>query len=73
MNTPTGNTIATAELTFTHMLCGTRPIAQANSSIHSGVWDRKSFKGSELKNKVLAVSAWDASARKSPNAQWLSA
>ena len=55
MNTPTGNTIATAELTFTHMLCGTRPIAQANSSIHSGVWDRKSFKGSELKNKVLAV------------------
>ena len=55
MNTPTGNTIATAELTFTHMLCGTRPIAQANASIHSGVWDRKSFKGSELKNKVLAV------------------
>ena len=55
MNTPTGNTIATAELTFTHMLCGTRPIAQANASIHSGVWDRKSFKGTELKNKVLAV------------------
>lgn len=55
MNTPTGNTIATAELTFTHMLCGTRPIAQANSSIHSGVWDRKSFKGAELKNKTLAV------------------
>ena len=55
MNTPTGNTIATAELTFTHMLCGTRPIAQANASIHSGVWDRKTFKGAELKNKVLAV------------------
>ncbi len=55
MNTPTGNTVATAELTFTHMLCGTRPIAQANASIHNGVWDRKSFKGSELKNKVLAV------------------
>lgn len=55
MNTPTGNTVATAELTFTHMLCGTRPIAQANSTVHGGVWDRKSFKGSELKNKVLAV------------------
>ncbi len=55
MNTPTGNTIATAELTFTHMLCGTRPIAQANASIHNGVWDRKSFKGAELKNKILAV------------------
>ncbi len=55
MNTPTGNTIATAELTFTHMLCGTRPISQANASIHSGKWDRKSFKGAELKNKILAV------------------
>ncbi len=55
MNTPTGNTIATAELTFTHMLCGTRPIAQANESIHSGKWDRKSFKGAELKNKTLSV------------------
>lgn len=55
MNTPTGNTIATAELTFTHMLCGTRPISQANASIHNGVWDRKSFKGTELKNKTLAV------------------
>lgn len=55
MNTPTGNTIATAELTFTHMLCGTRPIAQANASIRSGKWDRKTFKGTELKNKTLAV------------------
>ncbi len=55
MNTPTGNTIATAELTFTHIMVGTRPITQANASIHSGVWDRKSFKGTELKNKVLAV------------------
>ena len=26
MNTPGGNTIATAELTFTHMLCGARPV-----------------------------------------------
>ncbi|PWM28342.1 MAG: phosphoglycerate dehydrogenase [Verrucomicrobia bacterium] len=55
MNTPTGNTVATAELTFTHMLCGARPIAQANASIHGGVWDRKSFKGTELKNKTLAI------------------
>ncbi|MGK0239469.1 MAG: D-3-phosphoglycerate dehydrogenase, partial [Candidatus Pelagisphaera sp.] len=29
MNTPGGNTIATAELTFTHMLCGARPVPQA--------------------------------------------
>ena len=46
MNTPTGNTVATAELTFTHMLCGTRPIAQANNSIHAEEWNRKAFKGS---------------------------
>ena len=29
MNTPSGNTVATAELTFTHMLCGARPVPQA--------------------------------------------
>ena len=55
MNTPTGNTIATAELTFTHIMVGTRPITQANASIHNGVWDRKSFKGTELKGKTLAI------------------
>lgn len=55
MNTPTGNTIATAELTFTHMMCGTRPIVQANNSIREGKWDRKSFKGGELFNKTLFI------------------
>ena len=29
MNTPSGNTVATAELTFTHILCGARPVPQA--------------------------------------------
>ena len=33
MNTPTGNTLATAELTFTHMLAGTRPIVQAAAQV----------------------------------------
>lgn len=55
MNTPAGNTIATAELTFTHMLCGARPVAQANASMQSGKWDRKAFKGTELRGKTLAV------------------
>ena len=41
MNTPTGNTLATAELTFTHMLCGTRPIVQACAGMRAGRWDRK--------------------------------
>jgi D-3-phosphoglycerate dehydrogenase len=33
MNTPAGNTVATAELTFTHILCGARPVPQAASSM----------------------------------------
>lgn len=36
MNTPSGNTIATAELAFTHLLCSARPIPQANDSMKSG-------------------------------------
>ena len=55
MNTPGGNTIATAELTFTHMLCGARPVPQAAASMAAGRWDRKALGGSELMNKTLGV------------------
>ena len=55
MNTPTGNTIATAELTFTHMLAGTRPIVQACARMREGGWDRKKFTGSELNGKTLGI------------------
>lgn len=55
MNTPGGNTIATAELTFTHMLCGARPIAQANATMKAGGWDRKKYTGNELNGKTLGV------------------
>ena len=55
MNTPTGNTTATAELTFTHMLAGTRPIVQACARMREGAWDRKKFTGSELNEKTLGV------------------
>lgn len=55
MNTPAGNTIATAELTFTHILCGARPVAQAAASMKTGQWDRKSFSGIELFKKTLGV------------------
>jgi D-3-phosphoglycerate dehydrogenase len=55
MNTPTGNTLATAELTFTHMLCGTRPIVQACAGMRAGRWDRKKFTGSELSEKTLGI------------------
>jgi len=55
MNTPSGNTIATAELTFTHLLCGARPVPQAAASMRAGQWDRKSFSGIELFRKTLGV------------------
>ncbi len=55
MNTPGGNTLATAELTFTHLLCGSRPIAQANAALKAGRWDRGTFKGKELNGKVLGI------------------
>lgn len=55
MNTPGGNTIATAELTFTHMMCGTRAIVRGASGMREGKWERKELKGSELRGKTLAV------------------
>jgi D-3-phosphoglycerate dehydrogenase len=55
MNTPSGNTIATAELTFTHILCGARPVPQAAASMRDGKWDRKSFSGIELFRKTLGI------------------
>jgi D-3-phosphoglycerate dehydrogenase len=55
MNTPSGNTVATAELTFTHLLCGARPVPQAAGSMRDGKWDRKSFSGMELFRKTLGI------------------
>ena len=55
MNTPGGNTIATAELTFTHMICGTRPITQAAASMKAGKWGRKEYPGKELYRKTLTI------------------
>lgn len=55
MNTPGGNTIATAELAFTHLLCSARPIPQAHASMCGGKWDKKSFQGAELFKKVIGI------------------
>lgn len=55
MNTPGGNTIATAELTFTMMMALTRKIPQAHASMVAGKWDRKSFEGTELYGKTLGI------------------
>ncbi len=55
MNTPEGNTVATAELTMTHLLCSARPITQAYMRLNVGGWERKSFSGSELFRKTLGI------------------
>ncbi len=55
MNTPSGNTIATAELTFTHLLCTARPVPNAHMTMREGKWDRKLFSGIELYRKTLGI------------------
>lgn len=55
MNTPGGNTISTAEHTFSMMLALSRKIPQAHASVKAGHWERKSFEGVELYNKTLGI------------------
>ncbi|HSI84075.1 MAG: phosphoglycerate dehydrogenase [Candidatus Methylacidiphilales bacterium] len=55
MNTPGGNTISTAEHTFSLLLSLARYIPQAHASVIAGKWDRKSFQGVELCNKTLGI------------------
>src|SRR6266567_9166191 len=55
MNTPGGNTISTAELSFAMILNLARKVPQAHSSMASGKWDRKQFQGTELLGKTLGV------------------
>jgi D-3-phosphoglycerate dehydrogenase / 2-oxoglutarate reductase len=55
MNTPAGNTISTAELSFTMLLNLARKVPQAYASMTAGRWDRKQFQGRELAGKVLGV------------------
>ena len=55
INAPDGNTITTCEHTFAMMMALARHIPQAYRKTVEGVWDRKSFLGVELRNKVLGV------------------
>lgn len=55
MNTPEGNTIATAEHAFGLMLALARHIPEAEISMRGGKWDRKSFMGTELRGKTLGI------------------
>jgi D-3-phosphoglycerate dehydrogenase len=55
MNTPGGNTISTAEHTMSLILALARNIPQAHASLQKGMWDRKSFVGTELAGKTIGI------------------
>lgn len=55
MNTPSGNTISTAELTFSMLMALARKIPQAHMSMKAGEWNRKAFQGVELYGKTLGI------------------
>src|SRR5439155_8856580 len=55
MNTPSGNTISTAELTFSMLMALARKIPQAHTSMKASQWNRKEFQGVELYGKTLGI------------------
>lgn len=55
MNTPTANSIATAEQTMALMLAASRNTAQAHASLLAGEWKRAQFTGVELFQKTLGI------------------
>ena len=55
MNTPGGNTNATAEHTIALLFSSLRFINEANLSTHNGLWEKKKFKGSEAKGKKIGI------------------
>lgn len=55
MNTPEGNTTATAEHTLALMLALARHIPAAHASLGAGHWERKAFMGVELRGKTLGI------------------
>jgi D-3-phosphoglycerate dehydrogenase len=55
MNTPGGNSQATAEHTISLIMSAHRHIAQAVQSMKDGKWEKKKFQGRELQGRTLGV------------------
>lgn len=55
MNTPAGNTTSTAEQAMALLLAMARNIGPAFASMKAGKWDKKSFTGTQLAGKAIAV------------------
>ena len=55
INAPTATTIAVAEHTLALMLSLVRNVGRADSSMKSGLWDKKQLAGTELSGKIPGV------------------
>ncbi|NUP90404.1 MAG: phosphoglycerate dehydrogenase [Candidatus Sumerlaeia bacterium] len=55
MNTPEGNTVSTAEHACALMIALAKNLAETTASMRAGKWEKKRFKGTELRGKVLGV------------------
>jgi D-3-phosphoglycerate dehydrogenase len=55
MNTPGGNTNATAEHAFALIMAALRKIPFADETTHRGEWQKKAIKGVELSKKTLGI------------------
>lgn len=55
INTPSGNSISTAELAFGLMLSLARDIPNARTHVQAGLWARSQFVGRELAYKKLGI------------------
>jgi len=55
MNTPGGNSNATAEHAFALIMSILRKIPFANETTHKGQWEKKNIKGAELSKKTLGI------------------
>ncbi|MBW1903737.1 MAG: phosphoglycerate dehydrogenase [Deltaproteobacteria bacterium] len=55
MNTPTGNSVTTAEHALTLLASLARKIPQAVASMRSGKWEKSKFQGREIAYKTLGI------------------
>ena len=55
LNTPGGNTNATAEHTLALLLSLSRKIPNADATTHRGEWAKKRLKGNEIKGKTIGI------------------
>src|SRR3984957_5399117 len=55
MNTPSGNTVSTAEQTIALLFSLARLTPAADASLRAGKWERNKFVGTQLAGKTLAV------------------